>query len=381
MEARNASGLLAPATPPVGSPRAAIDLARGELPASAAVSLARDVDWRQVLERGFGYAPPAGSHRLRTAFVTHLARVARSPGDVLVTHGALGALDLALCMRPPGSRMFASDPTYREAIGLAHRNGVRPAPIHRDGPELDVERLRAELGPDDVVYLVPSLNNPDGHTLPARTRELVAEAVARSGAALLEDDAYRHLDPEGETAPSVTELVVRLRPSAAALRFVSFSKTVAPGARTCVVEGSRPGVRDLLAAKADFGTGPIASELVAGVLDDPVLWSGTLGAVARRLDDGRRAALDALAGWPGGVTDPGGGYFLWLPLGAVPSATFTIAARRDLGVVVADGTPFSVTGSGPSHVRVSVGWEDADVVAVGAARLLRCWERLQEMPT
>lgn len=349
------------------------DLHRGELGPDAVDYRLFDVPSSYV-RYGFNYSPPGGSVNLRETFLARFARIARVSENTLITHGALGAIDLAFrALAPRARRIVTLDPSYREALSLARSHGLAAAAIPRRAGGVDGRRLRRELSSSDVVYVVPALNNPDGHTLDVVERSEIAEAVVASGAALVEDDAYRDLAPFARSLPSLVELAVSVDPMVFGVRLVSFSKTLMPGARCCVVEGATTAIAALNAVKLDFGTCPFAAEYVNALLSDESRWEAILAATRSRLDAGRAAALDGLAGWPMEVFNPGAGYFLWLAVGEYPAAKVVNASADELGVLLADGNPFFVNPNPAQYVRLSVSWESPERIASACRSLTACW--------
>jgi DNA-binding transcriptional MocR family regulator len=358
-----------------------IDLARGELPPAVMVDVAASLDIARLLHDGYGYAPRKGAPQLRSAFVDRLARVATEPAETLVTHGALGAIDLALRAWTGVARRFVCfDPAYREALHIARQHGLPLVALRRSGRVIDWEHVADTLRAGDVVYLVPTANNPDGLTLNTQDRTSLAAAIVSAGAMLIEDDAYGALLDTAEAAPSVVNLVRAARPATRAVRLFSFSKILIPGARICVAEGSLATIDELDTAKADFGTSPLASAVIAAVLTDERLWRSAVDTVRRQLRDGRLAALRGLAHWPLSIAPPDDGYFVWLPLGRVATATF-LAAADEAGIRLASGRPFSINRDDPGSVRLSVSWEEPSIVAEACSKLGVIFTALHEGST
>jgi GntR family transcriptional regulator/MocR family aminotransferase len=349
-----------------------IDLRRGELSFEVVRSLLGTRlgdDLADLVRRGFNYCDAMGSPALRTIFVSQLAQIATRIEDTIVTHGALGALDLALRAYRP-RRFVAFDPTYREALAIAATHGVPAVPMMRPVFSRTSAELAAHLRPEDMVYIVPTLNNPDGQSLRPVEAQLLAYAIARSGATLIEDDAYGLLVPAAARS-SVSARAIEINPTAQVLRLQSFSKIVCPGARCCIVEGSPHAVKRLANAKVDFGTAPLASEFVAKILSDDF---GTFcAAVADELRERCALACEALGDWAG-RRDPDGGYYVWLPWSSytTDSAALTADIARSTGVLVGDGQPFRITQSDArAHVRVSVAWATRADLAAGCRALRR----------
>ncbi|MGY2026951.1 aminotransferase class I/II-fold pyridoxal phosphate-dependent enzyme [Nocardia gipuzkoensis] len=346
-------------------PRAAsadIDLARGELHPDDMPPGLLDLSFSELLRRGgYNYSEPGGSPALRATFVDRLARIAVRPEDTLVTHGALGALDLSFAALRP-RRVRAFDPTYREALVIARAHNLPVAAL----PEpLDVSP--AHLAPGDLIYLVPTLNNPDGRSLSVSEVDHLADVVARSGAILVEDDPYWLL---ADSLPrrSVAALAAAIEPTAPILRIQSFSKIICPGARCCVVEGTRSAMLPMRTAKHDFGTCPLAAEFVDRVLTDEPLFDHVRTTVSTSLRKRREAALAALSRWP--TLPQGDGYFLWLTGDRQNSATLVDDLYRAFRLKVADGRPFLLDDTAPAHIRISVAWEPIDRILEGCENLV-----------
>lgn len=339
-----------------------IDLARGEIPWAVVAQDVSALDLVAVLQRGFNYSAPDGLDDLRRVFVDRFATRAEQVEDAVVTGGALGALDLAfraIRRDRPGARLVVVEPTYREALGIARAAGL---------PIVGWSDLGRALRRDDVVYVVPSFNNPDGRSISAVEREKLASAVVDAGAALIEDAAYDLLAAvsTGPT-PSVCSAVGLRSDATWALRLMSFSKTVVPGARICLVEGSVGAMAAVRSLKVDFGTSPFACALIAELVRDPQVLDQHVAVIADRLDRGRDAARQAFASWDRPPTVGGAGYFLWLSTGGASSAEATARADSS-GVLVSDGAPFFVGGSS-THVRLSMAWEPAEKIHEACLRL------------
>lgn len=341
--------------PNLGGSHVPLDLARGEIPWTVLAPHLVSLDLGAVLRDGFNYSSPAGLDQLRDVFVDRFATCARHRDDVLVTGGALGALDLAfraLRRDRPRARLVVMEPTYREALGIARAVGL---------PIVGWRELGGSLCSDDVVYLVPSYNNPDGRSLSIADRESVVAAVVGAGAALVEDAAYELLAvPIARSAPGLCAAVTAQDQSAWALRLMSFSKSVCPGARVCVVEGSATAMAGVRSLKLDFGTAPVACALVTELVREPGTLEAHVAAIVDRLDRGRDAARQAFEFWGRPPAVGGAGYFLWLSTSEVSGDR--VAGRAAMaGVKVSDGGPFFVDGRS-THVRLSVGWESPERV-------------------
>lgn len=348
-----------------------LDLARGEIPWAVVSAHLESLDGGAVLRRGFNYSVPDGLDYLREIFVNRFATCAQHVDETTVTGGALGALDLAfraIRRDRPRARLVVLEPTYREALSIARTVGL---------PIVRWSELGGSLCSDDIVYVVPTYNNPDGRTMSAAERFSVASAVVAAGAALLEDAAYDLLTATSdERDPSVCAAVALQSDTAWYLRMMSFSKTVMPGARVCVVEGSDVALTALRSIKLDFGTSPYACSLIAELMRDPEALDRHIATITGRLEQGRDAAHQAFADWELPPSVAGAGYFIWLATGGTNSAEATARAGA-FGVRVSDGAPFFVANQS-THLRLSMAWEPAERIHEACLRLEASVATLEE---
>ena len=93
---------------------------------------------------------------------------------------------------------------------------------------LDIDALAEALRAGDVLYTIPTFQNPSGRTLSRENRFRLIELARSRGALVFEDDPYGELRFEGDPLPRLFELA-----DGEGIVFLSsFSKTVAPGIRT-----------------------------------------------------------------------------------------------------------------------------------------------------
>eukprot|EP01032_Pedospumella_encystans_P024392 gene24392-27588_t len=105
------------------------------------------------------------------------------PGDVILAEPAIY----------PGLRTAAAQLGRRVAAVEVDEHGMRPDALEKacgkHGSQAQQHRC--------LVYLNPTLQNPNAHTMPEQRRRDILQAAARCGAAIIEDDPYWLL-AEGE---------------------------------------------------------------------------------------------------------------------------------------------------------------------------------------
>ena len=169
-----------------------------ELFAAAAHELPRWLDHH-------GY-DPLGLPSLRRAIAARFDRrgLPTRPEQILVTNGALHALDLTIrAMLPRGRRALVELPSYPAALDALRAGGARltPVPIGRDG--WDVAALEAVACADRpaLAYLMPDFHNPTGLVMDAVARQRVIGALKRAGTLAVIDETFVELNLDDVAVP------------------------------------------------------------------------------------------------------------------------------------------------------------------------------------
>ncbi|GHG87041.1 PLP-dependent aminotransferase family protein [Comamonas sp. JC664] len=217
--------------PPPSEPPAPYDFRVG----TPDVTLFPFETWRRLMARQLrattmtsAYADPRGRPELRESVARHVgvSRGVRAEAtDVLITHGAQQALDLAgRVLLEPGDRVAVEEPGYPPARLLFQSLGAHVVPVPVDGEGLVVDAL-----PDDtrLVYVTPSHQFPLGIVMsPARRRALL-DWARRRDAVVIEDD----YDSEFRFGGRPLETLHSLDRSGRVLYVGSFSKVLLPSLR------------------------------------------------------------------------------------------------------------------------------------------------------
>ncbi|MDA3649131.1 pyridoxal phosphate-dependent aminotransferase [Saccharopolyspora indica] len=149
------------------------------------------------------YPPGAGEPELRAAISEHRATrygVEHRPEDeVLVTVGATEALTAAmLALVEPGDEVVLIEPYYDSyPVAVAMAGGVRRTVALRQGPdhrfELDLDALRAAVGPQTRALLLNSPHNPTGTVFTDAELAAIAEVCRENDVIAITDEVYEHL--------------------------------------------------------------------------------------------------------------------------------------------------------------------------------------------
>ncbi|WP_460695533.1 aminotransferase-like domain-containing protein [Nocardia thraciensis] len=335
--------------------------------------------YEQVLSeagsRVLQYSVTDGDPALRDAIARLLTR-AQLPtvaDDLLVTTGAQQALYvLAAALLEPADVVLVENPAYLAALQVFRSMRARVVPVPTDSDGMVVEALRelvAEHRPR-MVYVVPTFQNPTGHTLPADRRAAVSRIAAAHGMWVVEDDPYGELRFRGERLPLLASY-----PEAAdrTILLGSLSKILAPGMRLGWMRASAP-VRTACAVvkqAIDLHSSTIDQAAAAAYLAT----SDLEARIARaRVLYGERcdALLDALSrALPHGSSwsRPDGGMFLWVRLPDGVDTTALLPAALAERVAYVPGAPFYAGAADSSTLRMSFSAHNPTEIREGVERL------------
>jgi DNA-binding transcriptional MocR family regulator len=297
------------------------------------------------------YQGPAGLPRHREAGARWMSRPGyeANAARIVVTYGAQHALAVALStLAQPGATILSEAMTFPPVKSLANALGMRMhgVALDRDGLRPDALEEACRATGANVLYTVPTMQNPTGAMMPERRRREIAAIARKHVLRILEDDVYAQVvDPSpvpiAAFAPERTWLVD------------SVSKTLAPGLRVgylAVPEGELDPALVTMRAMA-WQTAPLNAEIATiwmedGTAEELVAWH-RVERVARA-----QMARDIVGAAADNPTDAP---HLWLGLAEDVLGADLAAELSRRGVRVADGEAFAVTrGAGTHHVRVSL---------------------------
>jgi DNA-binding transcriptional MocR family regulator len=327
-------------------------------------------DAREMLKY-FGYLP-AGLPALREAVAAHLGDlgVPTIAEQIVITNGAQQAIDLvARTLAGPSGTVIIENPTYSGAINAFRSAGPRliPVPVDADGLLVELVGLHADRRTGQLVYVVPTYQNPTGAVLSDRRRDDLIRVASDAGLMIVEDLTASYLSYEGEAPPPLAA-----RDAEQVVTIGSLSKVAWGGLRVGWIRAPRSHVARFAAAKAELDLGvSLLSQAVAvrllGRIDE--LQAAAQHNAIERLDVIAGALTSRLPAWS--WQRPKGGICLWVRL---PGGDGTAFARlaMDYGVIVRAGTTLSVDGSFVDRIRIAFG-EDPDRLREAVDRLAAAW--------
>lgn len=317
---------------------------------------------------------PDGHLELRRQIALRYLRqgLAITPDEIVLTDGALEGLNLSLqLLTRPGDSVLVESPGFYAALQALERLGLRAIEVPADateGADLDAMAALIERHAPKACWLMTSFQNPLGCLMPPDKKRALVALLERHGIPLIEDDVYAELQHEGN--PPLPAKAYSTRGEV--LHAGSFAKTLAPGYRVGWVAAGRfaPALRRAKLSQSLSGSWP-AQAAVAHVLEggDYERHLRTLRQALALQQRALRAAV--LKEFPAGtrVTEPLGGYFIWVEL---PPAHDSLALQRAAlaeGISLAPGPLFSPRGDFRHALRLNAGQPWTPALAAAVARL------------
>lgn len=296
---------------------------------------------------------PLGLPPLRHAIAARFAQrgLPTRPEQILVTNGALHALDLAIrATLPRGRRVLVELPSYPAALDALRGAGARltPAPLGETGWDVEALEAAARAQAPAMAYLMPDFHNPTGLVMAEAARRRTLSALQAADVTTVIDETFVELNVDGMAIPA---------PAAAfggdrTITIGSLSKAVWGGLRVGWARADPTLVHRMVSARAAIDlASPLFEQIVARhTLErlDEIL--AERREVIRIRRDALADALDAyLPDWR--YTTPAGGLYLWTQLpGAISTSLALQAASRD--VHLTPGPRFAAAGLLERHLRL-----------------------------
>jgi DNA-binding transcriptional MocR family regulator len=312
------------------------------------------------------YTVGSGDESLRRAIARHALRMGcqLDARDIVVTNSCLESITLCLrAVTQPGDVVALESPTlfaFLEILENLHLRALEIPTHPRTGLSLDALQLAFDTQPVKAVLAVPTLSNPIGACMPLGDRHRIARMVAARGIPLIEDVLCNDLAEQDEQRRAVRSFDT----TGHVMMCGSFSKTIAPGLRLGWVEAGRWGTKLARLKESTSGSQTTLLErAMADLLTQPGIEAGyrqIRAAVAARVDEARGLIAQH---FPKGtrVTNPPGGFILWveLPRGIDSLALFQACLAEN--IAIAPGTMFSATDNFRHCIRLGLGgcWDDA----------------------
>ena len=324
----------------------------------------------------FLYGDTQGHLGLRDAIAERLrkADVPVAASEIVLCHGASQGIALAIRLfASQGDTVAVESPTYHNVLGTLVSFGVRAAevPMNSDGPDLDaLDRLLAR--PEvKAFYTIPTFHNPMGTTTGVAHRRALLRVAARHGKPIIEDAFEMDLRLRGQQVLPLAAL----DEVGSVVHLSSFSKSLFPGVRTGALAARGRAVEGLVALKH---ASDLADSLPLQAAMEEFIRAGHYDRHLERLKPILRSRLDCMLEalselMPEGtqVTEPEGGYQVWVELPFEVDTRDLMADAARAGVLFAPGSHF-LPDRGPSRgMRLTIAQAEVSEIRRGIEALAK----------
>lgn len=316
-----------------------------------------------------------GSLDLRTVLAKRGVPIglAAAPEDVLITHGCIEALNLALrAVAQPGDTIAVESPTFYGLLQILESLGLRALEIPTSPHTgISVEALELAIRTYDnikAVAVIPNLQNPLGSIMPDAHKARLVELCERHGIPIIEDDTYGELC-KGDAPPRALKAWDR---SGNVIYCASLHKILAPGMRLGWMTAGRFQERVAMIKFAQTRQNEEWPQLAVAEFMASSAYDRHLRGLRQALHGQRERTAGAIAAFfPAGtrLSTPEGGLTLWveLPAGVSADALFLAALRE--GILIAPGRLFSNSGRFDNFIRINCGNRYTQGIEDGLRRL------------
>lgn len=315
---------------------------------------------RNRVDYGTGYESLQGNESLRRQIARYAFNWGGTinEGEVITTQGCMEALVLCLkAVTKPGDVVAIESPTFFNIFNVIHSLGltVLEIPTHpHTGPDLDyLEHALAKV-PVSACLFITNFSNPTGYCMPNESKKRLVELLALREIPLIEDDIYGELY-FGKTRPRTCKSYDR---NGLVLLCSSISKSLAPGYRVgwCIPGQFAHKVLHLKLINTISSATP--TQAAVGLFFETGRFDLHMRHLRKALHMQSLLYLQAIAEFfpeDTKVTQPQGGYVLWLELhkNVDAFALFQSALRHQIGI--APGPLFSARAHYTNYIRLSFG--------------------------
>lgn len=280
------------------------------------------------------------------------------PDEVVITQGCIESLVISLMtLTKPGDSVIIERPTYFSIYNIIKNLGLKIIEVNvhpTKGMNLNyLEKCIKKVRVSACIFIT-NFSNPTGHCMPDEEKEKLVGILAKTNIPLIEDDIYGEIY-FGSSRPRTCKTFDK---KGLVLLCSSLSKTLAPGYR---IGWCLPGKfkEEFLAIKL-MHTVSSASPTQAAIAHffNSGRYDLHMKKLRRALQIESMKYLNAIADFfPKGtkVTNPKGGFVLWIELSKKTDATALFYDALNEGVSIWPGPIFSASKGFENFIRISFG--------------------------
>lgn len=310
----------------------------------------------------YGTPPPGGGDARFRSVIARRALEARmniNPDEIVVTHGCIEAINLALrAVASVGDVVAVESPTYYALLQTLESMGMRALEIPtspQTGISLEALQLASETYDNiKAIIVVPHFQNPLGSVMPDSHKAQLVKWAASRGIAIIEDDTYSALGDDGNMPAAIRSWDT----SGNVIHCASLHKTMAPGMRLGWIAGGKWQGRVEMLKYAQTRPNEVLAQIAMAEFMDSPRYDRHLRRLRAQLREHRAAMAEAIAThFPAGtrLTLPAGGLSLWVEMPGGVSSERLFDAALAKGIRVAPGSLFSNSSRYDHFLRINGG--------------------------
>lgn len=294
-----------------------------------------------------------------------LAGVALCHDDILITTGAMEALNLCLqAVAKSGDYIAIEAPAFYASLQVLQRLQLKAVEIPVDvhgGMDLNVLEQALHTYPIKACWCMPTFQNPTGASMSDEKKQALVSLLRQHQVPLIEDDVYHELyfaDHPPKPAKAFDQ-------DGWVMHCSSFSKCLAPGYRIGWVSAGRFSQQVQRAKLMCTISASIPAQMI---LSDYLQHGGFerhLKHLRQQLQQQyqhMRAAIERYFPKDTEISSPQGGYFLWLKLNPAIDTLQLFEQALAQGISIAPGPMFDVQAGHKHYLRLNFGFPFTDRV-------------------
>ncbi|WP_022669074.1 PLP-dependent aminotransferase family protein [Desulfospira joergensenii] len=313
---------------------------------------------RRYQSESVNYSIPPGCLKLREQIAKRMLHCGctLSPDEIVITNGGTEAIYLALkSVCKPGDILAIESPVYFNFMEIIQELDLKAIEIPsspRDGISIDALKYALSQQRIQACLVISNFSNPLGGQIPDAKKEELVNLLAQHGIPLIEDDVHGDLSYNYDRS-SVAKAYDKKN---TVILCSSFSKTLSPGYRVgWVVPGKFQSRVEQLKLIYNIGSSIPAQLAIAEFLANGG-YSHHLRSICRIYEKKVMMMRDAIGRFfPEGtcVTNPKGGFILWIQLPDSVDSRCLYWEAKKLGISISPGIIFSATGQFNNYIRLN----------------------------
>ena len=318
-----------------------------------------------------GYGDPMGLAELRALTAQNLQqdlRIVVPPNQLMLTHGASQALDLAVrTLVKPGDVVLVDDPGYPNLMSILRFQGATLLGVPRTPNGYDLEHLQRLLDHHQptVFFTQPHLHSPTCSRTPLVQLHRLLQLATQHGFRLVENNLYA--DMIEEPLPCLTSLDHLQQ----VVYVGSYSKSISPNVRVGYMLANPETTQQLLQLKMRSGltTSQVMERVVYAAITDG-RWRKHLKRLRQRLAEAHQEVDRQLArlGFERFI-DSDEGMYIWTRHPAIPDSAALLDDALDQGIMLGPGQLFMVDSQATGWMRFNVAFSTEPAL----------WEQLEKL--